>query len=174
MASGASGSHDGCNQGGGNPKCKTVKNKRPVMQIEEEEETEEKSEIISLQQTGGKPDQKLVVQLTRALKSMTVKEVGKEIRVQRKTSTKKTIREHGRLATIPEETLARIEDHNLARRVACEWGDVPSEMSEAQSERKRLNTVRVYHDPGQQGEYTPIPMTMPVEVVPDNANTTEQ
>ena len=100
--------------------------------------------------------------------------MSREIRFQRRTSTKKTIREHGRLATIPEETLARIEDHNLARRVACEWGDVPSEMSEVQSERTRLNTVPVYHDPDQQGEYAQIPMTMQVEVVPDNANGTEQ
>ena len=102
MASGAPGSHDGGNQGGGNPNGKKGRNKRPVMQIEEEEEEEETTEIISLQQNGGQPDQKLVVRLTRALKSMTVKEVDKEIRFQRTHSTKKTLREHGRLATVPE------------------------------------------------------------------------
>ena len=93
---------------------------------------------------------------------MTVKEVDKEIRFQRTHSTKKTLREHGRLATVPEETLARIEDHNLARRIACEWESVPSEMSEVQKERKRLNTVPVYRGPVQQGGYVPIPMTMEV------------
>ena len=68
----------------------------------EEEETEEKSEIITLHQTGGNPDQKLVEVLTRAFKSVTVTNVSREMHSQRQTSTKKTIAERGRLDTISE------------------------------------------------------------------------
>ena len=103
-----------------------------------------------------------------------MKGVGLEIQFQRNTSTKKTIVERSRLDIISEEQLNRIEDYNLARRIGCEWENVPPEMSEVQKDRKRLNTVPVYRDPDQQGEYVPIPMTMEVEIVPDNGTGTEQ
>ena len=114
MPSGASGSRDGGNHGGGNPESQKGKNKRPVMKMEEEE-TEEKCETITLHQTGGKPDQKLVEELTRALKSVTVKEVGREIHYQRQTSTKKTIVERGRLDTISKAQLNRIDAKSAIR-----------------------------------------------------------
>ena len=171
MSSDASGSRDGCNQGGGNPNSKKGKNKRPVMKMEEEK-TEEKCETITLKQTGGKPNQKLVEEFTQAFQSATVKWVCLEIQVQRNTSTKKTIVERSRLDTIAKEHLNRIEDYNLARRIGCEWEDVPPEMSEVKKDRKRLNTVPVYRDPDQQEDYVPIPMQ--VEVVPYNGTGAEQ
>ena len=94
MSSEGSGSRDGGKKG---------RNKRPVTKVEEEK-TEELCESISLQQTGGKPNERLVEEFTRAFQSATVKRIGVEIQVQRSTSTKKTVVERGRLDTIPENS----------------------------------------------------------------------
>ena len=104
-----------------------------------EEVTRERSELITLRQTGGKPDQMLVEELTRAINNMTVKGVSQEIQqMQRETTTKTTIVKRGRLDFVSEEQLNRIEDYNLARRIGSDLTIVPPGIDEVRKGSKAL------------------------------------
>ena len=91
---------------------------------------EEQCETISLQQTGEKPNEKLVERFTRAYQNVTVKRIGMEMQVQMSTTTKETVMERGQPDTISRAQLNEIDDYNLTHRIVCEWDDIPPAMDE--------------------------------------------